>query len=403
MATVLGGATIIDGTGADPKRDLSVVLEGPNIQSVEGGSTRGDKLDLGGLTLLPGLIDAHTHFGVVDLNNDGKTSASVLAARVFRNCSLALDAGFTTVRDTGGVDGGIVQAISWGLVRGPRILPSGPIICQSGGHGDLSPAFASHHHGEDIPGLVKLSIVADGPDEVRHAARMAFKRGATQIKVCVSGGVVSLNDRIEDTQFSVEELRAAVEEAEARDTYVAAHSHNVRGIMNGLEAGVHSFEHATFLDEPTASAMAKAGAVMVPTFTVTTLLAQEWKAWGLPEEVVPRLSGIGDAMTHAVKIARDAGVTIGSGSDLLGPEQSRFGLELTIKAGILGPMEAIVSATSTNAKIIRLQDQIGTIEPGKLADLIAIDGDPLADPELFDDPSKVVLVIKNGEIVKDLR
>jgi len=246
-------------------------------------------------------------------------------------------------------------------------------------------------------------MVCDGPDEVRVAARTALRRGATQVKVCVSGGVVSLTDRLEDTQFTVDELKAAVEEADARDTYVTAHAHNVRGIRNGLEAGVRCFEHGTFLDAETATAIAEAGARYVPTLAVAHLMAAEWQDWGLSEDVANRIEGIEEAMSGAVKLAYDAGVIMGSGSDLIGPQQRRRGLELTLKARIIGAMEAVVSATSVNARIMGAEDRLGSLEPGKIADVVAFRGDPLADPEIFDDPDAVVLVVKNGEVVRDRR
>jgi imidazolonepropionase-like amidohydrolase len=254
-----------------------------------------------------------------------------------------------------------------------------------------------------VPGLVQSSMVCDGVDQVRLGARTAFRRGATQIKMAVSGGVVSLTDRLEDTQFSVEELMAAVGEAHARETYVTVHAHNVRSIRNGLDAGVECFEHGTFLDEETATAMVARGAVLVPTLAVTHLFASEWRAWSVPEATVPRMVAVAEAMGRAVAIAHKAGVVIGSGSDLIGPEQNRRGLELRLKADILGPMEAIVSATRTNARILRQERDLGTVEVGKRADLIAVDGDPLAESGLFDDPSRVVLVIKDGVVMKDSR
>src|SRR5581483_8586507 len=147
-----------------------------------------------------------------------------------------------------GIDGGVAQAVELGIVRGPRIFPAGPVICLTGGHSDLGIPWAPHHHTGGVPGLSQVSLVGDGPEEVRRNARIAFHRGATQLKVCVSGGVLSFSDRLEDTQFTVEELKAAVAEAKARGTYVAAHAHGVDGIRNALEAGVESIEHGTFLD-----------------------------------------------------------------------------------------------------------------------------------------------------------
>jgi imidazolonepropionase-like amidohydrolase len=405
MALVVRGGTIIDGTGADPFTG-DVVAMANLITSVGVGSrpASGDTvIEADGLSVLPGLIDAHTHFGLVGFTGAETPPLAVTAARIFRNCDLAIEGGFTTVRDCGGVDGGLVRAIELGLIAGPRLFPSGPILCQTGGHGDFTPPFSPHSHVSAAPGLVQPALVCDGPEQVRIAARTAFRRGATQIKVCVSGGVVSLTDRLEDTQFTVEELKAAVEEADARETYVTAHAHNVRGIRNGLEAGVRCFEHGTFLDVETATAIAEAGARLVPTLAVAHLMAEEWEAWGLPAEVADRIEGVEEAMSGAVKLAYEAGVIMGSGSDLIGPEQRRRGLEIVLKARIIGAMEAIVSATQTNARIIGADDRLGTLEPGKVADIVVIRGNVLAEPELFDDTDSVVLVVKDGAIVKDAR
>ncbi len=405
MGLELRGGTLIDGTGSDPVSGSAVTInEGRFVEAgASSAKAASDAIEVDGLTVLPGLIDAHTHLGIVDMSESDRTPPAVIAAQIFANCDLALDAGFTTVRDVGGIDGGVAMAVALGLVRGPEILPSGPVLSQKGGHGDHGSPWLDHGgHGHGVPGLAQLGIICDGPVDVRRAARWVLQRGATQVKVCVSGGVASYTDKITDTQFSVEELRAAVEEAKARDTYVTAHAHHARAILNGLEAGVECFEHGTYLDEQTAAKMAAAGAILVPTLAVTRLFMENAEEWLIPEEFVPRMAGIEQAMGASMKLARDAGVTIGSGSDILGPAQNRRGLELVMKAELLGPMEALVSATATNAKVLRRPD-IGTIEPGKQADLIAVDGDPLADPELFDDPTKVVLVIKNGEVVKDLR
>ena len=409
MTLVLGGGTLIDGTGADPVGDTVVVVEGELLTRVghraaftaEGA----EMLDCDGLTLLPGLIDAHSHLGLIAVDAPERVPPAVAAARIFRNCELALDAGFTTVRDVAGIDGGVAQAVAEGLVRGPRILPSGPILSQTGGHGDHAPAFldASHYAYEGIAGISQINVTCDGPDQVRLAARRAFRHGATQIKVCVSGGVVSFTDRLEDAQLTVAELRAAVEEAEARGTYVTAHAHNVRGILNGLEAGVSCYEHGTFLDEATARRMAEAGADLVPTFAVLRLMTRQWRDWGVPEAVLPRLAGVEDAMAASMKLATAAGVRVGSGSDLLGPRQEHRGLELVIKSELLDPMAAVTSATSVNATILRLGERIGRVAEGLVADVVAVDGDPLAEPSLFDDPDRVVLVVKAGQVVKDTR
>jgi imidazolonepropionase-like amidohydrolase len=408
MTLALRGAVLVDGTGADPVRDRTVVVEGNRIASVDRGSRPGTDaavLDLDGCTLLPGLIDAHTHLGIAfelhHMANAGHLGNAEIAARVFAVCEATLHAGFTTCRDVGGLDGGVVRAIELGLVTGPRILPSGPAIAQDGGHATFMAPWSDCWCPTTLPGLVDGVVVANGPEQVRRAARVAFRRGATQLKVMVSGGVISLTDELGHTQLTVDELRAAVEEAEARETYVTAHAHNSRAIRNGLAAGVACFEHGSWLDEETAAAMAEAGAALVPTLTVAHVMATDWREWGVPEAVVPRLEQAAGQMEQSIAIARAAGVTIGSGSDLLGPRQHRRGLELALRGELEDAMTAIVSATSTNARILRMADRIGTVGPGKLADLVAVRGDPLAEPRLFDDPDRVVLVVKDGVVVKD--
>lgn len=407
MALLLHGGTLIDGTGEDP-RVVGVAVEGETIASIRrnppAARNSDETIDVSGCTLLPGLIDAHAHLGLVfNFTADaGAMSAAEIAAKTFRNCELCLEAGFTTVRDMSGVDGGLARAIEGGDVRGPRLFPSGPAIVQTGGHGHMTGPFCEFDNPLAIPGLVQLLTLCDSPDAVRLAARKNFRRGATQLKAFISGGVVSHTDRLEDTQLTIEELRAAVVEARARNTYVSGHAHNCEAIRNGLAAGLECFEHGTMLDEPTAAAMKKAGAALDPTLAVCHLMAKNWREWGLEESIVPRIAGCEAMMSDAVRIAHKAGILMGSGSDLLGPEQNRRGLEIALKAKILDPMEAIVCATLNNAKIMRQGDRLGSIEEGKLADVIAVHGDPLADPNILDDLSRVVLVVKGGKIVKNL-
>lgn len=408
MTLLLHGSTLVDGTGADPRKDQTIAIDGERIASISRrtkSARNGDKaIDLAGCTLLPGLIDAHAHLGLVfDFQGDpGFTSASEIAAKTFRNAELCVEAGFTTVRDMCGVDGGIVNAIEQGLIKGPRVYPSGPAIAQTGGHGHLTGPFCDINQPLAIPGLVQLLALCDSADEVRKAARQNFRRGATQLKVFISGGVVSKTDRIEDTQLTIEEIRAAVIEAKARETYVAAHAHNNESIRNGLEAGVECFEHGTMLDEATAAAMKKRGAALDPTLAVANLFSTKWRDWGVDETIAKRALHFESKMADAVRIAAKAKLLIGSGSDILGAEQNRRGLEIVLKAKILDPMQAIVCATLNNARIMHLDHALGSIEEGKLADVIAVRGDPLAHPEILDDLNRVALVIRGGKILKDL-
>lgn len=401
---LLGGATILDATGADPYRGSSVLVGDGHIRAIgELTSSDATAIDLDGLTLLPGLIDAHAHHGIVEVHDADRTPLAVLAARIVANLGRTLQEGFTTSREMGGLDGGFAQAVAEGMVSGPRLFPSGPLLCTTAGHGDLGPSYLPHsaHSHDRVPGLVQNGRPVDGPDAVRRAAREAFRHGATQLKMCISGGVVSLTDRMEDVQFSVDEMRAAVEEAEARHTYVAAHAHNTDAIRRGLEAGIHSFEHGTFLDAATAELMAARGAVLVPTLTVLV----RWLAdpGDVPVTSRDRIASSLTAMQQAVRLGVEHRITMGSGSDLVGAVQQGRGDEIVHKAALVGAMDAIISATRTNASILGWGDRLGTIEVGKIADLIAVDGDPLADPSVLADPRRIVLVMQDGRIVKDTR
>lgn len=411
MSLLLTGATLIDGLGGDPVAGAAVTVENDRITDV-GKATSvpadADLVDLSGLTLLPGLIDAHVHIGHSSemravLNNE--LSVAERAADIFRTLRETLDAGFTAVRDCGGIDHGVLRTVGRGLVPGPRIWGSASPLVQCGGHGHLGSPFQApdESFAFRVRGLTAVGRISDGRDEVRKAARECFRQGATFLKMAVTGGVVSIADSLDDTQFSIEEIAVAVEEANARHTYVTVHAHNVAGIHNAVKAGVKCVEHGTGIDEETAAMMAEGGVSLVPTLSIAKVLEENFDQHGLPPQIRERVGDTMQGMTDGLLAARAAGVPVGSGSDLIGPKQNRRGLEIALKAKILGAMEAIVSATSVNASIMRVADKIGSVETGKFADLVAVDFDPLAEPELFDRPERVVLVVKNGRIVKDTR
>jgi imidazolonepropionase-like amidohydrolase len=403
---VLHNATLIDGTGADPRPRTSVeVQDGRITRIVESAkiaaSNEAQVIDLEGCFLLPGLTDAHVHLGLTEPNGAPTQPWAEWAARVTGFLEQALDQGFTTVRDAGALDPGWARVVEKGLVRGPRLLPSGAFISQTGGHGDWRPSYQQHDPVQPIPGLFAGYVLADGPDAVRRAAREELRRGATQIKVMASGGVASPTDPIDATQFTYDELRAAVEEAEVRGSYVLAHAYHPKSISQCLDAGVRSIEHGNLLDEETAARMARAGTFLVPTLITYDILAEGGDKLGFSSYQVKKLHQVWQAGEDAVRIAKTAGVKIGSGSDLLGPAMALKARELVIKSRILSPMEAIVSATRTNAEVFGMSAEIGTIEEGKLADFTVFDRDPLADPEVLANASRVRLVVKGGAVVKD--
>jgi len=402
----LHNATLVDGTGADPRAGVSVLVEDGRIARIAPASALkadGDAtvIDCSGRFLLPGLTDAHVHFGATEPDGRATLPLAAFALKVAAFIEETLDQGFTTVRDAGGLDPAWAQVVAKGLLRGPRILPSGAFLSQTGGHGDWrAPHQDTIESG--IGGLVAGFVICDGADEVRKAARDQLRRGATQIKVMASGGAASPTDPIDATQFTVDELRAAVDEARVRDTYVLAHAYHPKSIASCLEAGVRSIEHGNLLDEATARRMAKEGAFLVPTLVTYEVLSERGEALGMARASVEKIRYVGASGEDSLRIAMAAGVRIGSGSDLLGEPMREKARELVLQARVMGPMGAIVAATRTNAELFGLSDYIGTVEEGKQADLIVVDGDSLADISLLADASRVRMVVKEGEVVKDL-
>jgi imidazolonepropionase-like amidohydrolase len=405
--TVLLNGTLIDGTGADPRSAMAVVVEGKHVTKV--ASARRFRppasariIDVGGMCVLPGLIDAHVHLAAIgtDITAEMRKPAAVIAMRIRQVIEATLDAGFTTVRDAGMIDSGFSVAVEEGYLRGPRILPSGAALSQTGGHGDWRPRFLDDLL-EGVPGLVALSAICDGVDAVRRAARQQLRRGATQIKLIASGGAMSPTDDIDSPQFTVEEMAAAVYEAHAAGRYAMAHAYGPTAIGNALEAGVISIEHGNFLDEETAAAMKARGAYLVPTLVTYEMLDRFGEAGHLPEFNWRKIRYAKERAEEGVRIALAAGVPIGSGSDLLGPMQPLKTTELTLKARIMGNMAAIVSATATNAQLLRLADHTGTVQEGKWADLIVVAGNPADDVAVLESADNVRLVMKEGQVLKD--
>jgi imidazolonepropionase-like amidohydrolase len=402
-ATLFNDATLLDCTGADPRAGVSVLVADDRISRIgdAGAIPPPDGaliIDCARRTLMPGLTDAHVHFGFVSAGQfDPPESHVSYVMKVAENIRIALDEGFTTVRDAGGLDPAFAVAVEAGQIAGPRILPSGSFLSITGGHGDQRHRWTDEAV-PSIPGLLAATELVDGVDAVRRAARMQIRRGATQVKLMVSGGVMSPNDPIDSVQFSVPEIRAAVEEAEAFGKYVMAHCHTSAAMKNALTAGVRSLEHASILDEETARMAAAQDAYLVPTMVILEILARSDAIPAFSREKLDRVRG---EVAKSVGVARAANVHIGSGSDLLGPRQGRRASEIAEKARHMGAMEAIVSATRTNAALFRMEDRIGTVEVGKDADLILVDGDPLADVGVLVDARNIPLVMKQGVVAKN--
>ncbi len=360
------------------------------------------EIDLAGRTLMPGLIDAHVHAVITTLNlaamNDRPPTLVSQEARVILEGMARR--GFTTVRDAGGADWGLAQAVERGLIRGPRLFYSGHVLSQTGGHGDFRPRSADPC-GCDIH-TSGFAHVADGVPQVRRAAREELRRGATQVKIMASGGVASPSDPIWNLQYSEEEMRAIVEEAHAWRTYALAHAYTPEAISRAVEAGVRSIEHGNLLDAPTAQRMAERGAFLVPTLVTYHALDELGHKLGFPAVSQAKVKDVLDAGIASLEIARDAGVEIGFGTDLLGETHELQSREFRIRAEVQSPADVIRSATLTNARILEREGELGEIVPGARADLVAVDGDPLSDLSLLEDQGKhLPLVLKDGEALVD--
>jgi imidazolonepropionase-like amidohydrolase len=405
-ATAFVNATIISSTGESPFPG-SVVIEGDRIVDVIAGGRppRATELtvDCAGRTLLPGLIDAHVHIGALD--PDGReqqrryfdSEASLLAGRALTQL---LDQGFTTARDAAGADAGFRRAVERGVIAGPRLRVSGRMLSQTGGHGDGR--LATEHGDVNACGahVGMVPQIVDGADQVRWAVREELRRGADQIKVMASGGVMSPTDRLESTQFSLPELQAAVETARAAGSYVLAHAYTPDSIRMSVAAGVRSIEHGNLIDEATAKLMAENGVFLVPTLVTYEKLYEGGEQIGLSRANLDKLAVVIDAGLESLRIAQAAGVKIASGSDLLASMARHRGRELAIKAQVLGAMGAIVAATRTTAELMRLDSEIGTVEPGKRADLIVVDGDPLEDIDILGRPEALSVIVTDGRLHK---
>ena len=408
-AIVFRNATLLDCTGADPAPRSTVTVDDRRILRVlRGGDAPVPRdarmIDCGGRTLMPGLTDAHVHAAIVETDPAkarGEAPAT-LALRIARVLEETLDAGFTTIRDAFGLDWGFAQATERGLVRGPRILFMGSCLSQTGGHGDWREPHHAHAPVEGIPGLAAMPRICDSPDEMRRAAREILRTGAHGIKLMAAGGCMSPTDEIDHTQFTVEEMAAACYEATTVGKPTLAHVYTPKSILNALAAGVRSIEHGNFLDEESAAAMWRAGAFFVPTLTTYEAISTYGAAQGIPQKMLDKIARARAGGARSLEVARAAGLPICSGSDVLAAMQPLKTMELSLKAAVLGAHDAILSATRTNAALFGLADEIGTVEEGKRADLIVVDGQPLDDVACLQDARNVRVVMRDGQVTKQL-
>ena len=394
---------LIDGTGAQPIPEATVVVEGGVISQVglKGEvSLPGDArvIDVSGKTVMPGMFDCHCHVSLTTMNIEERllTPKTVEVFRTAQIMRRTLHAGFTTIREPGILnDVGFREAVERGLIEGPRLVLAGG-IGQTGGHFDEYYAC-----GVALP-LYGVQI-ADGVPEVQKAARRVLREGFDFIKICTTGGVVSETDHPEFTQWTMEELRAFVYEARSRNRAVMAHAEGTQGIKNAVRAGVWSVEHGSLLDEEAIQMLIHSGTYLVPTLCAFDALRERGGELGLTPTARAKVDAVAHRHFESFQEALAAGVRIGVGTDFIveaSHGQNARELELMVRHGAT-PMQALVAATRTSAYVCRIGDRAGTLEVGKVADLLVVDGDPLEDIAVLQESSRLLLVMKEGRAYVD--
>jgi imidazolonepropionase-like amidohydrolase len=392
---LIRNVTLIDGLGGEPHADWAVAVEGERIAWI-GPSAQAPAFDPNnvvegkGHSLLPGMINSHVH-----LCNDGSAdlfgqvlndSVPIATIRSVINARLTLAAGITTVRDCGAASQiaiEIAKAVDRGLIEGPRVRAAGRVITMTGGHG--------HFIGRE----------ADGPDEVRKAVRAEIKGGANFIKVMATGGVLTPGVDPSQTAFQLDELQAAVEEAHKAGRPAASHAIGNGGIKNALRAGIDSVEHGFYLDDEAINLALKNETFLVPTLIAVDQIVNNGSKGGIPDWVVKKAEGESGHHRESFVMAVKSGVRIAAGTDAGTPFNPHGDLPLELAKMVefgLPPMLAIVAATSNAARLLRMDDQIGSIEKGKVADLILVPGDPLKDIGAMRRPA---FVMKSGRVVRN--
>ncbi len=403
--TYIWCGTLIDGIADQPRKNMTIVIEKNRILSVENGYSRPETgeqaIDLKTKTVTPGWIDMHVHMEQeTNPNRYMETftyNPADYAYQSVKFSEVTLMTGFTTVRDLGGsgVNISLRNAINKGLIKGPRVFTSGRSIATTGGHGDPTNGYRRDLMGDPGP----LQGVVNGADECRHAVRQRYKEGSDLIKITATGGVLSVAKSSSNPQFTEEEIKAIVETAKDYGFKVAVHAHGAEGMKRAIRAGVNSIEHGTNMDDEAIALFKQYGTWYVPTLTAGSAVADSAKKPGYyPELVTPKALEIGPRIKSTLAKAYKAGVKIAFGTDAGVFQHGRNWLEFIylIEAG-MPPMAAIKAATINAAELLGEKERLGSIETGKLADIIAVDGDPLKDPQVF---GKVVFVMKDGVVYK---
>ena len=409
---LIRNGTLIDGTGAAPLTDAAVLVKDNHIQAVGKANSihlpdaQTTEIDAKGGFILPGMIDTHVHVMLEGVNivRDMMTPFSMRFYNSVTYLRNTINAGITSVRDAGGADAGTKQAVESGMIVGPRLQISISVLTTTGGHGDGWMLSGMEY---DLfmayPGFPECRV--DGVEDCRRKVREVLRAGADVIKICSTGGVLSPTDHPEFTQFSPEELEVIVREAAyRRGVKVMSHAQGAEGVKNAIRAGVHSIEHGIFLDNEAIELMLKHGTYLVPTLLAPLAVLEAGEKGGMPEYGIRKSREVIEIHSDSISRAHKAGVRIAMGTDAgVMPHGTNLReLGLMNKIGMT-PMQTIVSTTKTAAECLGWGDKVGTIEAGKLADIILLKTDPLKDIRSLENTDNIPLVMKDGKVVKDKR
>lgn len=399
----IANARVVDpdtGTVSEPK---TIHLADGKITAINSAEVSGPEAwDAGGAWVSPGLIDCHVHVlaNTAALAELGHESPAYLTATAINTMQGALRRGFTSLRDAGGADHGLARAAADELFVSPRLFFGGKALSQTGGHADMrGPGTSVVDSHQCCP---HIGTVCDGVDEVRRAARMQLRTGADHVKIMLSGGVASPTDRIDSTQFSDDEIRAAVEEATAANRYILGHAYTARAINRGLALGVRSIEHGNLLDEESVRLFNEHEAFLVPTLVTYERLKADGVKNGLPQESADKVDNVLYAGLDALKLAHEGGVKIAYGSDLLGQMWECQSHEFAIRAQVQDPQSILRSATTTAAELLNRAGELGVIREGAEADIVVLKQNPLEDITALAKPEETIsAVFSRGGLATD--
>lgn len=396
----------------DPNEDAlqggtSVLVEGDKIKEVSQKpikAPKADVIDCGGKTLMPGLIDCHVHVFLSEVNIRFLEAMplTMMTAKGADQALAMLNRGFTTVRDTGGADWGMRDAIAQGYLKGPRLFIAGRAIGPTGGHSDARRRTDFGAGCRCCNAMNFCLEVSDGTDPVRAAVREQLRQGVDQIKIMVSGGVASPYDPLDSRQFTLDEIGAAVEEAEAFGRYVQAHAYTPEAITRAVSKGVRTIEHGNLIDEKSAKLMKQKGAYMVANLVAYYAMKERAKEFGMNADMLAKNDLVIDGGLKSLEICKRAGVKVGYGSDLLGQLQVDQSREFLLRREVLSPIEILRQATLVGAEILRQEGKLGIVAPGAYADILVVDGDPIKKLELLTGQGEHMSVImKAGQFHKN--